>query len=96
MTIIKHEPWECPRCKIINAPWLSQCTCKPEIREEYILGDILPEQCGCNAAEAIKKCESDDDHEWECTGMSTDGDTYRCSKCGKMRRYLSNGKMYEV
>lgn len=28
-----------------------------------------------------KACTSDSDHEWECTGMSTAGTTYRCKKC---------------
>lgn len=28
-----------------------------------------------------KKCESDADHEWECTGVSTTGIHYTCKKC---------------
>ena len=28
-----------------------------------------------------KTCESDDDHEWECTGVSTEGMHYTCKKC---------------
>lgn len=28
-----------------------------------------------------KVCKSEDDHEWECTGMSTAGITYTCKKC---------------
>lgn len=96
MTIIKHKPWECPRCKTINAPWLSQCTCKPEVKEEYIIGDILPEQCCCDATETVKKCQSDYDHKWECIGMSTDGDTYRCTKCGTTRQYLHDGTIMKV
>lgn len=28
-----------------------------------------------------KMCVSEDDHEWECTGISTGGSTYRCKKC---------------
>ena len=30
----------------------------------------------------VKKCESESDHEWECTLISTDGIYYRCKKCG--------------
>lgn len=26
-------------------------------------------------------CKSEDDHEWECCGVSTVGSTYRCKKC---------------
>jgi hypothetical protein len=28
-----------------------------------------------------KKCEPDTDHEWECTGVSTEGIHYTCKKC---------------
>lgn len=30
---------------------------------------------------ANKMCESDEDHEWECCGISTAGNTYICKKC---------------
>lgn len=23
------RPWECPRCRKINSPWLNQCFCSP-------------------------------------------------------------------
>ena len=29
-----------------------------------------------------KACISEDDHEWECCGISTEGIHYRCEKCG--------------
>lgn len=29
-----------------------------------------------------KMCASEEDHEWECCGMSTVGSDYRCKKCG--------------
>lgn len=28
-----------------------------------------------------KICQSESDHEWECTGVSTAGTTYMCKKC---------------
>lgn len=28
-----------------------------------------------------KMCQSESDHEWECTGISTAGTTYTCRKC---------------
>lgn len=28
-----------------------------------------------------KICQSDLDHEWECTGIGTNGTTYTCKKC---------------
>lgn len=89
MTIIKHEPWECPRCKVINAPWVAQCTCKPTIEKvEKHITEIID----CDALK-IPKCQSESDHEWECLGMSTAGDTYRCKKCGKSKQYLLDGSV---
>lgn len=29
-----------------------------------------------------KTCQSEEDHEWECCGMSTGGSHYSCKKCG--------------
>ena len=40
MTIIKHEPWECPRCKVINAPWVAHCTCRPEVKSKELESTI--------------------------------------------------------
>ena len=46
--------------------------------------------------ESIKKvvtnkiCESESDHEWECTGVSTAGITYRCKKCYATKTYPYN------
>lgn len=43
--------------------------------------------------ESIKKvvtnkiCGTESDHEWECTGASTAGATYRCKKCGAYKTY---------
>lgn len=25
-----NNPWECPRCHRINAPWMPCCSCKPK------------------------------------------------------------------
>lgn len=32
-------------------------------------------------------CQSESDHEWECTGLSTAGTTYRCKKCYATKIY---------
>ena len=46
--------------------------------------------------ESIKKvitnkvCESESDHEWECTGVSTAGTTYICKKCYATKTYPYN------
>lgn len=99
MTIIKHEPWECPRCKVINAPWVAQCTCRPETKvKDFIGDDLVGEVMTSNkmALEASPKCQSESDHEWECLGMSTAGDTYRCKKCGEGRQYLLDGSVVKA
>jgi hypothetical protein len=23
------QPWICPRCQVVHAPWVAQCACKP-------------------------------------------------------------------
>lgn len=25
-------PWECPRCRVVNAWWVSRCNCKPSVK----------------------------------------------------------------
>lgn len=32
-----------------------------------------------------KICQSESDHEWECTGISTAGTTYTCRKCNAQK-----------
>ena len=32
-----------------------------------------------------KTCQSEEDHQWECCGMSTGGSTYRCKICGQYK-----------
>ena len=91
MTIIKHEPWECPRCKTVNAPWLSQCTCKPITNNDNCNTSDISNECI-----TILSCDSESDHEWECLGISTGGDTYRCKKCGEHRQYLLDGSVLKV
>ena len=86
MDDLNKKPWECPRCNKINAPWLAQCTCQP--KDESYTKELYQ-----NAA--ITLCQSESDHEWECLGISTAGDTYRCSKCGKKKQYLLNGTVVE-
>lgn len=88
MTIIKHEPWECPRCKTINAPWVAQCTCKPE--EQY------DDNKKCYSTKTETGCEAGLGHNWTCISVSTVGDTYVCTKCGKIRQYLPNGDIVDL
>lgn len=38
----------------------------------------------------ILTCMSDEDHEWECTGISTEGMYYRCKKCNATKMYSAS------
>lgn len=29
-----HKAWICPRCQMVNAPWVPQCGCKPDPEED--------------------------------------------------------------
>lgn len=40
-----------------------------------------------DVAYAVVRCISEVDHEWECCGISTVGETYRCRKCGITKTY---------
>ena len=43
---------------------------------------------------ANKMCKSDEDHEWECTGISTEGIRYVCKKCyARKTDYFVNGNI---
>lgn len=35
--------------------------------------------------ETNQVCQSEEDHKWECCGVSTAGSDYRCKKCGEYK-----------
>lgn len=37
--------------------------------------------------EPLKICESESDHDWECCGISSNGDEYRCRKCNAKKLF---------
>lgn len=43
-----------------------------------------------------KVCESEDDHEWECCGMSTEGSDYKCKKCGTYKKVPYSCSTYSI
>ena len=79
-----QEGWLCPRCGSINAPFMSQCTCK---------SDIIAEHSDITKSNDMSECLQGN-HKWECCGMDTGGTTYRCSVCGESRKelYIRNGE----
>lgn len=42
------EPWTCPRCQTVNAPWSAQCSCTPQT-----IGSarLVCQACGKNPCE---------------------------------------------
>ena len=72
------EGWLCPRCGSINAPFIDQCTCKSNIKEEPL--DI-------QKSNDISECLQGN-HKWKCCGMDTGGINYRCSICGENKREI--------
>ena len=36
------KPWICPRCSMVNAPWVSQCNCVPDVNPPYVEPVLLP------------------------------------------------------
>lgn len=69
------EGWICPRCGVINAPFIGQCTCK---------SDIIKERSDIPISNQISECLKGN-HKWECCGVDTRGSTYRCKVCGETK-----------
>ena len=72
-----NEGWLCPRCGIINAPHVNHCECTPNMIPLYE-GQNIPE------TSKISECLQGN-HLWECTGLSTVGMRYNCSRCGAIK-----------
>jgi hypothetical protein len=36
------EPWICPRCGIVHAGWVAQCTCKPPTISASTTSSVFP------------------------------------------------------
>lgn len=78
-----RKGWLCPRCGSINAPFISQCTCKSNIKKE-----LSNTQKSNDISECLQGY-----HKWECWSIDTFGTTYRCSVCGKTKKenYIIKG-----
>lgn len=49
-----NSPWECPRCKRINAPYLPYCECKPSMEVVSITeGGSIPLSTHCSKCMVI-------------------------------------------
>lgn len=55
--------------------------CDGKAPEKYQRTKCIP----IDDAAVNKMCQSESDHEWECTGISTAGTTYTCRKCYKQK-----------
>lgn len=45
---MNNQPWECPRCNTIYAPWMPSCTCKPKSILEENGTHFVPNYAKCN------------------------------------------------
>lgn len=71
--------------------WDKKCDRKPYKRGLRVEINPIDDAIGNDIKEYIKTdlinkvCESEEDHEYECCGMSTEGSSYMCKKCGKYK-----------
>lgn len=49
-----REPWECPRCHRINAPWNPACFCRKE--EETSLEKFIRDPANQMPIKSIERC----------------------------------------
>lgn len=72
-----QQGWECPKCGAVMSPTTSVCVnCRGDSNgSATTLNSFFTEQ----AVNTL--CMTDADHEWECSGMSTEGSSYTCRKC---------------
>ena len=63
--------------------WDKECDRKPYKRGLRVEINPVDDAIGVSGEVALtnKTCESEEDHEWECCGMSTAGSNYVCKKC---------------
>ena len=65
--------------------WDKECDKKPYKRGLRVKINPIDDAIDISDGEPLinQTCKSAEDHEWECCGMSTEGSSYRCKKCGK-------------
>lgn len=70
--------WECPKCGAVMSPTTSVCVnCRGVSNSSAttpLNGFFID-----NVINTL--CKTDADHEWECSGISTEGSSYTCRKC---------------
>ena len=67
------NPWICPRCQKVNAPWKDSCSCTPQ-------------SCACETATAqTAQYENDCNHEFFLIVDTPATSQYVCFKCGKIK-----------
>ena len=71
-----NEGWICPRCGRVNAPFTTQCNCKPSYKSN--LDNDATSSQSVDISECLKG-----NHLWEQDNvLRTDGTHYRCKRCG--------------
>lgn len=67
--------------------------CDRKIQERRQRTEINPVDESLPIAELNKVCTSEDDHEWECIGVSTVATDYRCKICGVHKTYRRDNEV---
>ena len=80
------EGWICPRCKLVNAPWVDHCDCYKNTQNSNFSNETpCPDEDCCK-------------HQLVVTGISTAGTHYRCICCGetKTEHYNTDGYVRNI
>lgn len=67
--------------------WDKRCDKKIPERGQRAKCNPVDDAMDKSLIEAIKLCVSESDHDWECCGLSSGGDEYRCRKCGARKTF---------
>ena len=72
-----QQGWECPKCGAVMSPTTSVCVnCRGNSNSSATTINGFFMEHAVNTL-----CMTEADHEWECSGMSTEGSSYTCKKC---------------
>ena len=90
------NPWECPRCKRINAPSTPYCDCKPEASAAKEYSALLVAWEATQQYSWCIRCQSPHDKNLQCAYLGVNGKTWPWpprieGQCMVCNGYHSNG-----
>lgn len=72
------NPWECPRCGRVNAPWKDFCDCRPKAATQTSADATCSHSATCN-------------HNFIAVFDNATNTQYACLKCGKIKLINKRG-----